>query len=61
MKHIIKFVKVPHYVSIISESGSKHWAATPTVPAVPNDSMNGDRGGDPSFSALNMVVREAIQ
>jgi hypothetical protein len=52
VRHIIKFVKVPHYVSRISEAGSKHWEA------VPNDSMNGDRGGDPAFK---IVAREAIQ
>jgi len=50
-----EFVNVRHYVSRISESGSKLWAAPP------NGGMKGDRGGDSAVGALNMVVREAIQ
>lgn len=50
-----EFAEVPHYVSTISASGSKPWAA------VLNGGIQGDRGGDSAFGALNMVVREAIQ
>lgn len=55
MRRTIEFVKVPRYVSRISDIGSKLWGAAP------NDGMNGDQGGDSAFVALNMVVREAIQ
>lgn len=55
MGHITEFVKVRCYVSRISESRGKQWAAAS------NGGTKGDRGGDSAFGALNMVVREAIQ
>ena len=55
MGHTTEFVEVRRYVPRISESGGAQWAAAP------KGGMQGERGGDSAFGAVNMVVREAIQ